>query len=149
MVQVAFYQLRNSPLERALPKLLEKVVSSGARAVLLGGSEERIDALNAALWTYDQDTFLPHGSARDGNVERQPIYLTSAFENPNDASILVLIDGQNPAEIGAFERCFDMFDGTDATSLEAARARWKAHKAAGHEVTYWEQTDGGKWSQRA
>lgn len=149
MVQVAFYQLRNSPLERALPKLLEKVVESGARAVLLGGSEERINALNAALWTYDQDTFLPHGGGRDGNAARQPIYLTDHHENPNDASILVLIDGQNPEQIGDYERCFDMFDGTDPAALDAARARWKSHKAAGREVTYWEQTDGGKWSQRA
>jgi len=148
MTHVAFYQLRDTPLERALPKLLAKVVASGARAVLLGGSEERIDALNATLWSYDQNAFLPHGSGRDGNAERQPIYLTDHLENPNNASILVLIDGQNPARIDNFDRCFDMFDGTDEASLNAARARWKAHKKKGHEVTYWEQTDGGKWSQR-
>ncbi len=149
MVEVAFYQLRGTPLERALPRLLEKVIESGRRAVVLAGSDERVETLNAALWTYDQGSFLPHGSAADGHASRQPIYLTTDDENPNDATIVVMIDGAAPAAIDGFERCLDMFDGTDPDALQAARARWKARQSEGRKVTYWEQVAGGKWEQRA
>ena len=149
MVEIAFYQLRRTPLEKALPKLLEKVLESGRRAVVLTGSEERAEALNAALWTYDQGSFLPHGTARDGRPERQPIFLGTDDSNPNDARIAVMVDGLAPADPGRFERCLDMFDGTDPAALEAARGRWRAHRERGDSVTYWEQNQDGAWEQRA
>ena len=149
MAEIAFYQLRRTPLEKALPKLLEKVLESGRRAVVLTGSEERADALDAALWTYEQGSFLPHGTARGGRPERQPILLSADDAVPNDAHIVVMVDGVAPADLDRFERCLDMFDGTDPQALEAARARWRAHRDRGDTVTYWEQTEGGAWEQRA
>lgn len=149
MTEVAFYQLRTMALERALPKLLEKVLGSGHRAVVLGASEERIEALNAALWSGDPDAFMPHGSARDGRPERQPIYLTAAEENPNGADILVVVDGGEPAMMTAFQRCLDIFDGTDTEALKAARQRWAARKDQGVAVSYFEQSADGRWERRA
>ena len=150
MVEIAFYQLRRTPLDKALPKLLEKVLESGRRAVVLAASEERAEALNAALWTYDQGSFLPHGTARDGQPERQPIFLaTEDTSHPNGAQVAVMVDGVAPADPSRFERCLDMFDGTDPAALEAARGRWRAHKDSGDTVTYWEQTQGGAWERRA
>lgn len=149
MAEIAFYQLRRTPLEKALPKLLEKVIESGRRAVVLAASEERVEVLDAALWTYDQGSFLPHGTARDGQPERQPIFLTTEDANPNDATVAVMVDGIAPAEPGRFERCLDMFDGSDPAALDAARARWRTHRERGDTVTYWEQTQGGTWEQRA
>ena len=112
-------------------------------------SEERAEALNAALWTYEQGSFLPHGMARDGQSERQPIFLATDDTNPNGAEIAVMVDGVAPADPGRFERCLDMFDGTDPAALDAARARWRVHKERGDTVTYWEQTQAGGWEQRA
>ena len=149
MVEIAFYQLRRTPLEKALPKLLEKVLESGRRAVVLAASDDRAEALNAALWTYDQGSFLPHGAARDGRPERQPIFLATDDINPNGAQVAVMVDGVAPAVPSRFERCLDMFDGTDPAALEAARGRWRAHKDSGDTVTYWEQTQGGAWERRA
>lgn len=149
MTEVAFYQLRTMALERALPKLLEKVLGSGHRAVVLGASEERIEALNAALWSGDPNAFMPHGSARDGRPERQPIYLTAAEENPNGADILVVVDGGEPAMMTAFQRCLDIFDGTDTEALKAARQRWAARKDQGVAVSYFEQSADGRWERRA
>ncbi|MBI1774824.1 MAG: DNA polymerase III subunit chi [Proteobacteria bacterium] len=147
MTEVSFYHLTTRPLEWALPRLLEKVVATGKRAVVMAGSEERVEALNAQLWTYDPASFLPHGSVRDGTPEEQPIWLTRAEENPNGASILVLTDGVASPGIGGFERCLDLFDGNDAGQLAAARERWAVAKAAGHAVTYWRQTAAGGWEK--
>jgi len=80
MTQIQFYHLTATPLERALPKLLEKAYASGFKILLVAGSDERVDQLNQSLWTYAQLSFLPHGSVKDGNVEKQPILLVSSLE---------------------------------------------------------------------
>lgn len=149
MTDIGFYHLQRTPLERALPKLLERVIGQGLRAVVIAGSEERVEALNTALWTYQDDSFLPHGSARDGNAEAQPIWLTVEDENPNGASVLVLTDGTDSAALERFERCVLLFDGTDEAALAAARRRWQAYKAAGHKLTYNQQTEQGGWEKKA
>lgn len=143
MVEVAFYHLTRKPLERALPEILEKVLERGMRAVVLAGSEERVRGLDAHLWSYDKASFLPHGAAGDGHVERQPIWLTATPENPNGADVLVLVDGQDVAEKADYARCLDMFNGLDDEAVAAARDRWKAARAAGHQCTYWRQGERG------
>ena len=148
MTDIGFYHLQRTGLERALPKLLEKALERGMRAVVLADSEERVEALNAALWTYEQRSFLPHGSARDGFAEEQPVYLAAAEENPNGATLLVLVDGMEAAGLSDYERCLDLFDGNDPDAVAAARERWTKAKEAGHSVTYWQQDEQGRWQEQ-
>lgn len=148
MSEIGFYHLQKSPLERVLPKLLEKTLEAGKRAVVAAGSVERVEALNALLWTYGGGSWLPHGSARDGNAEDQPVWLTAGDDNPNGATFLFLTDGRD-GPVADFERCFELFDGNDEAAVQAARERWKAYKEAGHTLTYWQQTDAGGWEKKA
>jgi DNA polymerase-3 subunit chi len=148
MTQIGFYHLLNTPLEAALPRLLSKALGQGMRALVMAGTPERVKALDGVLWSFDQGSFLPHGTAKEGRPEDQPIYLTTDAENPNGASLLVLTDGVEHGSIGAFERCLDLFDGTDEQAVTAARARWRALKDAGHELTYWQQTEQGGWEKK-
>ena len=148
MTQVGFYHLLNTPLEAALPRLLGKALDQGMRALVMAGSQMRVKALDGALWTFDQGSFLPHGTAKEGRPEDQPIYLTATAENPNGASLLVLTDGVEPGFIEAFERCLDLFDGNDEAAVAAARTRWRTLKDAGHELTYWQQTELGGWEKK-
>jgi DNA polymerase-3 subunit chi len=147
MTEIRFYHLRTMTLERALPQILEKVLARGDRVVVMAGSTERVEALNAALWTYNDRAFLPHGSSRDGFAEDQPIWLTTAEENPNGASMLVLADGTMASDVGAWGSAIEIFDGGDDSAVNAARERWKAYKAAGHALTYWKQSDDGRWEK--
>jgi len=152
VTEVAFYHLSRSPLEAALPKLLEKTLEAGKRALVLASSEERVEALNGILWTYDQDSWLPHGSAKDGDPEEQPVWLSVIDPGegaaPNRADFLFLTDGADSRNVGAYERCFDIFDGNDETAVEAARERWKVLKEAGHDLAYWRQTETGGWEKQ-
>ncbi len=148
MTQVLFYQLQRSTLVDVLPKLLERTLAEGQRAVVMAGSEERVEAIVGELWTYRPDSWLPHGSAVDGYAEDQPIWVTSREENPNGAAFLFLTDGADVANLAAFTRCFDLFDGSDAAALAAARQRWRARREAGHEVTFWQQGEKGGWERK-
>jgi len=147
VTEVGFYHLQRIALDRALPKLLERVVERGLRALVLAGSKERADYLNGLLWTYDPGSFLPHGTVADGARADQPVFLTEQEENPNGATVLVAVDGANAAFVASFERCLDLFDGNDAEAVASARARWKDYVAAGFAVTYWQQTERGGWEK--
>lgn len=149
MAEIGFYHLSATPLERALPRLLERAAERGHRILVRAGSAERVEHLNAVLWTYDEASFLPHGAARDGNAAAQPIYLTEGEENPNGASMLVLIDAgeEIAADLDAFARVADLFDGGDPEAVAAARERWRLAREAGHALTYWQQTPAG-WERR-
>jgi len=148
LAEIGFYHLLATPLERALPKLLERARTQGHRVVVRAGSPERVESLSAALWTYEEAAFLPHGSVRDGHAAAQPIWLTHGDENPNGASILVLVDGVEAEDLHSYSRCADLFDGSDADAVAAARGRWRRAREAGHTLTYWQQTPSG-WERKS
>jgi DNA polymerase-3 subunit chi len=149
MTEIGFYHLQRSPLEEALPRLLEKALAAGMRAIVRAPDEAEVERLAQQLWTYDPNGFLPHGSARDGHAADQPIYLTALDENPNGADLLAQIGGAEMADVAGFKRCLDLFDGGDDDQLTAARARWKRYAAAGHALTYWQQKPNGGWERKA
>lgn len=149
MTDVLFYHLTESTLEDALPGLLERSVQRGWRVVVQAGSEERRDALDVHLWTFRDESFLAHGIDSEPHAAEQPILLTTSPDNRNDAQIRFLVDGAAPPDLGLYERAVFMFDGHDAAQLELARAHWKSIKAAGHDVTYWQQTPDRRWERKA
>lgn len=153
-VEISFYHLQMQPLEKVLPVLLEKSVERGWNAIVQTVTEERCVALNEALWTYSDESFLPHGMARDGDAEFQPIYLTHGPENPNGAQIRFFVEGAQVApalgeENAEYERLVLMFDGNDEAELAQARAQWKTLKGQGAQLAYFQQTDDGRWEKKA
>jgi DNA polymerase-3 subunit chi len=149
MTEVLFYHLTRQPLDKVLPGLLERTLERGWRAVVQAGSRERVDALDALLWTYSEEGFLPHGTARDGFPEHQPVFLTTGEDNPNGAALRFLVDGAEAAELSGYTRVVTIFDGRDEDAVAKARAQWKRAKAAGFAVTYWQQNDKGRWEKKA
>ncbi len=149
MSEIRFYHLQQRSLEQTLPAILMRAVERQQRAVVMLGSAERAEALSGYLWTFDPNSFLPHGTAKDGHAAEQPVYLTINDENPNGAELLILADGATSARIGDYKLCCEIFDGNDADALKAARERWAAYKQAGHTLVYYQQNDDGKWEQKA
>lgn len=149
MTEVLFYHLEHQPLERVLPALVERTLARGWRAVVQAGSEERVDALDTLLWTYAEESFLPHGTRKDGNPALQPVYLTADDTNPNGATVRFLVDGAEIGALDGYERIVYLFDGHDAAAVERARAQWRTAKAAGCMATYWQQSPEGRWEKRA
>lgn len=149
MTEIRFYHLQRIVLERALPQLLEKTLERGWRAVVQAESEERVQSLNGQLWTYGRESFIPHGTEREGDADLQPIWLTHKAENPNGATVLFLVDGARSDRLADYELCCDMFDGRDEDAVAQARERWSDCKTAGHHLTYWQQDDSGRWEKKA
>ncbi len=154
MAEIRFYHLTKSRLEEALTRLLRRVIDRQDRVVVMTGSAERVEALNAHLWSFDPASFLPHGSARDGHAAEQPIYLTATLENPNGAKLLMLCDGAEAPAVSdlaalGFELVCALFNGQDDEALSAARASWRSYKAAQQQLVYYQQDDDGAWVEKA
>ena len=153
--EVWFYHLVRQPLDKALPALLEKAASRGVRIAVQVGAQERVDALDAALWTYSDESFLPHGTARDGDADMQAVYLTSGDENPNGATMRIFADGAHAFDAAAggltdaYERLILMFDGNDEEAVADAREQWKSFKEAEYTLSYWQQNENGGWEKKA
>ena len=149
MTDVLFYHLERQPLERVLPSLVERTLARGWRAVVQAGSEERVEALDTLLWTYTDESFLPHGTRKDGNIAEQPVFLTIDDVNPNGATVRFLVDGADLADITGYERIVYLFDGNDESAVARAREQWKSAKGAGCAISYWQQSPEGRWENRA
>lgn len=147
--EVFFYHLERTPLERVLPELLEKTLDRGWRAVVQSGTQERLEALDSALWTYREDSFLPHGATGDDLPDEQPVYLTTGADTPNNATVRFFVDGAETDDLSPYERVIFLFDGRDEAAVAHARSQWSTAKDAGHDVTYWQQSEKGKWEQKA
>jgi DNA polymerase-3 subunit chi len=149
MTEVLFYHLQDMLLENVLPPLLEKSLERGWRVVVQSTSEERAEALDAHLWTYRDDSFLPHATWRAGDAQDQPIVLAVAEANPNRANVRFLIDNAAlPADSSGYDRLVLVFNGDDDDALASARGAWTDCKARGFEVTYWQADERGRWQRR-
>ena len=156
MTEVLFYHLTEHSLEQALPGLLERCLERDWKVVVQMSGQDRLEFLDRHLWTYRADSFLPHGAkdAGAGNEEpeeggKHPVWLTTTTENPNGATVRFQIDGAIPGPVDAYNRVIYMFDGHNGEAVAHARERWKIEKAAGHDLTYWQQDEEGRWSKKA
>ncbi len=148
MTEIRFYHLSRTSLLQALPELLEKVLDRGWRAVVMASSPERVEALTQSLWTYREGSFLPHGNAKDGHAELQPVWLTDRNENPNRANVLLLTENMSCEHLSSYELVCQLFDESEDGAVESARVRWQEYKGQGHALTYWQQGERG-WEKRA
>lgn len=151
MTRVDFYHLQKAPLEVVLPKLCEKAYSTGSNIKILLGTEERVEFINSLLWTYAEDSFLPHGTKKDGFIEDQPIFISADTSNENNAKLLILADGAMPDlnVLSEYDRILNIFDGNDPIALNNARSYWKQIKQTDAELHYWQQNDKGAFEQKA
>lgn len=145
--EVWFYHLERTGLDQVLPELLEKTLQKGWRAVVRTASPERIDHLDGWLWSYRDDSFLPHAPAEEPGAERQPVLLTTGTENPNGAHALFLVDGAAMGDLCDYQRCLVVFDGADDAQVRGARVQYAEAKAKGLPVAYWKQQPRG-WEKQ-
>ncbi len=151
MTETLFYHLERRTLDDVLPGLIERTLERGWRALIKADSADRASSIDSLLWTYNDQTFLPHAQVGDGDAKRQPVLITTEDGNANSANVLFLVGGAEPPAWNApnnLSRIVLMFDGRDEAALTRARAAWKDAKAAGHDATYWKEMPSGKFEKQ-
>ncbi|MEM9014386.1 MAG: DNA polymerase III subunit chi [Pseudomonadota bacterium] len=151
MTEVLFYHLERARLESVLPELLERTLEKGWRAYVCTGAEGGVEALDDHLWTYRDESFLPHGTNGAGH----PILISDRQAPKNDAAngadILFIVGGASgdASIIDGYERCVVIFDGRDDAATSDARAFWRTAAENGAAVTYWRQSERGRWEKQS
>lgn len=143
-----FYHLQRTTLERAVGPLLEKCLERGWRVLAVSPDVTRRATLDEALWTFDDQSFLPHGQSEAEGLDPadQPILISSAADNLNQASVALLMDGVDLPVDADYERCMVMFDDGDSKARHKAREQFKAAKDAGLSARYFQQAERG-WKE--
>ncbi|MFC3050978.1 DNA polymerase III subunit chi [Kordiimonas pumila] len=149
MPEIRFYHLQRQSLTEALPKLVEKIYSTGAKTIIKADTPETVAALDTALWVHDPKSFIPHDTDKSRRPSEQPVFISIHDENPNNATIQLLVNAVESDKIPTFEKCLYMFDGRDESIVMKARAAWKAFKEQGYDMSYWQQRETGGWEQKA
>ncbi|MBS0478611.1 MAG: DNA polymerase III subunit chi [Proteobacteria bacterium] len=146
-MQVDFYHLTVTPLERALPSIAQRVVAGGGRLLIVSGAGAQRGAIDRLLWSYSPESFLPHGRTGGDDDASQPVLIAADCTPINQAANIALIDGAWRDEALTFGRVFHFFD---RECIQDARAAWKRlADRDGVERRYWKQDDAGKWEQAA
>jgi len=148
-MELWFYHLERTPLDKVLPGLLEKSLDKDWRVLICSGHVDRLQWLDEWLWTWRDDSFIPHGTADTPRADLQPVLLTSGTENENNAKVAILLDGADPANFEGLERAIVMFDGADGDAVQQARQFWKQAKKKQQTVLYWKQNESGTWKNLA
>jgi len=152
MTETLFYQLERRSLDEVLPGLVEKSRLRDWKVLIRADSADRADAIDTLLWTYDDQSFLPHAQMGDGEALLQPVLITVEQGNSNAAQILFCVGGVQPdwadEKLSQFARIVLLFDGRDASALDGARKNWKDAKTAGYDVTYWKESPSGKFEKQ-
>ncbi|MDR0253183.1 MAG: DNA polymerase III subunit chi [Brucellaceae bacterium] len=149
MAEILFYHLTESVLDEALPGLVDRSLERGWRVTIQMTSEERRDELDRLLWTWNNASFLAHGTDVQPHAEHQPALLTTTTDNLNGATVRFVVEGAEIVDAEKYDRLVVMFDGHDASQLTKAREQWKSLKAAGHQLTYWQQNADRRWEKKA
>lgn len=150
MSEILFFHLRGRSLEQVLPTLVERSLARGQKVVVELGSEERLAVVDDHLWTYSDESFLPHVTAREPDAARNPVVLVTDDRNPNDAQVRICADGVRiPDAVDAYDRVVLIFDGDDAAALARAREDWKTVRTRGLDASYWQQDETGRWEKKA
>lgn len=149
MTDIRFYHLTTQTIDQALPAILAKALSGGHRVLVKLADETQVDQINDVLWTYRADSFLPHGTAKEGYGDQQPIWITAGDDHPNQANVLVMGARVFEDNVSAFDMVCAFLPGHDDENIQHARQRWKDYTASGHQITYWQQTDTGGWQKKS
>lgn len=135
MTEVAFHF--NAPDKQSYAcRLLRKGYLKGARLVVLADAQA-LASLDAALWTFSQSEFIPHGCESDDPVvlQRSPVQLYSELPDSLEVSsstVLVNLCANLPPGYARFERVIEVVTQDENDRLRA-RERWRAYKQRGLE----------------
>jgi len=139
-----FYHIERGSLDAAIAPLIEKCLERKWR-VVVAGHEETVERLDRALWTWRDESFVPHGRART-DAAKHPVLLSTEAVPANGAQVAVLLDGSD-ADAALFERVMVVFDGEDEMARSKARQQYKAALDGGAPARYFQQERGG-WAEK-
>jgi len=139
MTRVDFYIIKdgNPRNEEVIAcQLSEKAFKQDYKILILGQSSAQIQSLNETLWTFKENSFIPHqivNSIEDVDSELLNIALSTESTSFPKANLLINLSGHVPNNANQFERIAEIVP-AQKNQRTASRARYKQYKAQSFEL---------------
>lgn len=149
-LEINFYHFTSVPLLKAVPSLLKKIYDTKKNILVLCRSEEELEEFDKYLWSFSTKTFLPHGTAKDGQAEEQPIFLSTQIVKNNSPRVLLSFVDMKEEDMQNFESVvFVFFGNKNEGFVDSMYKKYSQIKGSRKmQVKFWSQdVSTGKWLQ--
>ncbi|WP_025732311.1 DNA polymerase III subunit chi [Carnimonas nigrificans] len=136
MTQIDFYVLPDTTLEARITfacRLAETINHKGYRLHLHANDEAAASEIDAALWTFRPDSFVPHALLGSAEEEHAPITIGYSEPPCPGAEVLLNLADEVPGWFSRFERIAEIINQHQQV-LVAKRKSWKMYKERGYPV---------------
>ena len=140
MTRIDFYSLKEqSSGDRFLLacRLVERIHAAGHRVYIQVPEPEQARHLDRLLWTFKQQSFLPHGLAEDADQELTPILINHKDDPGDESQVLINLTLEVPSFFGSFDRLCELID-KDLTVRDAGRQRYAYYRDRGYPLHHHE-----------
>lgn len=120
---VFFIELTVSNKHKYICDITEILLGQGKRVNIFTANEKDANLIDQLLWTFRQDSFIPH--ARSESAEDEPVVIYSSPEIERNADTLVLFDPIEHHKINGYQYIIDFAELYDEKRLQASRQRFK------------------------
>ncbi len=136
VTRVDFYLLADGDAQaraRFACRLADKAYRLGHRVFIHTESAEQTRQLDDLLWTFQQNSFVPHAPC-DGDQPAAPVMLGHAADPPVAAEVLINLAPDVPLFFSRFERVAELVD-EQPQVRDQARARYSFYKERGYPLS--------------
>ena len=141
VTQVEFHSGVDDPVALAC-RLLRRAARQGVR-VQVTAPAELLERLDLALWTHDEQDFVPHvrmPGAPPGVAQRTHIWLAKTALQDGAPRVLMNLGASVPADVSALERVIEIVS-TEPNAVTGGRERWRAYTALGLSLKHMPESD--------
>lgn len=113
-------------------ELAKRALAAGQMLLVLARDAEQAEALDALLWEFDEDAYLPHqiaGSDEDDDIT--PILIVAPGSDTADRPLVINL--RDEVAPGEYQRVLEVVP-ADPSAREPLRERWRAYQARGFEL---------------
>ncbi len=132
-VKVEYVNLRQARagLEQAAARLAARHWQAGRRVLILAADPAQAELLDRALWSFEQNSFLPHAQAGGPDESAEPILIDTGLTNPNQAPVLISAAPLASMPCADFQHLIQLLPLEDEAGLQVCRDCYKALHQAG------------------
>jgi DNA polymerase-3 subunit chi len=133
-IRVDFYLLASEQpddLSLLACRLVEKAYSRGHRIFILCKDQQSAEHLDELLWTYKDDSFIPHNLQGEGPEPPPPVQIGYGKEPRGFNDILINLSSAIPDCCNRFKRIIELVSPLESEK-ELSRVRYKDYRSKGY-----------------
>ena len=132
MTRIDFYQISGDECAFAC-RLIDQVYRKGHQIYVHTSTEEQARTLDEQLWTFKEETFVPH--SLHSEALDVPIKIGFDHEPEEHQDVMINLSGQIPHFFSRFDRVAEVVP-VDQNSRQAARENYAYYKERGYVLNY-------------